>query len=132
MRVSFDIDETLVCRHADMRADAGLLPNILQSRITEPLRRGTSTLIRRLRGQGCSVWIYTSSLRSPIHIWLWLRLHGIRIDGIINDDKHRAKLSQLKFSHPLSKYPPAFNIDLHVDNSDGVELEGKTHGFRVL
>jgi hypothetical protein len=31
-----------------------------------------------------------------------------------------------------SKYPPAFNIDLHVDDSEGVRMEGDLHGFRVV
>ncbi|GAB2687112.1 hypothetical protein GCM10027037_06590 [Mucilaginibacter koreensis] len=28
-----------------------------------------------------------------------------------------------------SKYPLAFNIDLHVDDSKGVEMEGQRYGF---
>ena len=31
-----------------------------------------------------------------------------------------------------SKYPPAFGIDLHVDDSEGVGMEGKQHRFRVI
>ena len=31
-----------------------------------------------------------------------------------------------------SKYPPAFGIDLHVDDSPGIAIEGEQHGFRVL
>jgi hypothetical protein len=30
-----------------------------------------------------------------------------------------------------SKFPPAFNIQLHVDDSEGVAMEGRAHGFRV-
>ncbi len=29
-------------------------------------------------------------------------------------------------------YPPAFGIDLHVDDSEGVRLEGEEHGFHVV
>ena len=28
--------------------------------------------------------------------------------------------------------PPAFDIDLHVDDSEGVQIEGAQHGFRVI
>ena len=31
-----------------------------------------------------------------------------------------------------SKYPPAFGIELLIDDSAGVELEGKRYGFAVL
>ena len=31
-----------------------------------------------------------------------------------------------------SKYPPAFGIDLHIDDSEGVLEEGREHGFRVV
>lgn len=77
MRVSFDIDVTLIFRCHANPVETGLLPALVQSWLTEPLRQGTRALTRQLRQQGCSVWIYTSSLRSPFHIWLWLRLHGI-------------------------------------------------------
>ena len=36
------------------------------------------------------------------------------------------------FSRLPSKLPPAFGIDLHVDDSEGVRLEGVRHGFRVV
>jgi hypothetical protein len=132
MRISFDIDDTLVWRETAMPREAGLLPTPIHQWLTEPLRRGTRTLFRQLHQHGCSIWIYTSSLRTPFHIWLWLRLHGIRIDGIVNDDRHRRELSRCNFAPPLSKYPPAFGIDLHIDDSKGVWLEGKNYGFQVL
>jgi hypothetical protein len=31
-----------------------------------------------------------------------------------------------------SKYPPAFAIDLLVDDAGGIEMEGKRFGFAVL
>jgi hypothetical protein len=130
MRVSFDVDNTLVFRQSKASSTDG---GFFVSRwFSEPLRRGTRALIRELRLRGCSVWIYTSSLRSPLHIRLWLLLHGIRVDGIVNDDLHRQQLSGRHFERLPSKYPPAFNIDLHVDDSEGVRLEAEEHGFRVV
>ena len=32
----------------------------------------------------------------------------------------------------IVRYQPIFGIDLHVDNSEGVRMEGDEHGFRVL
>jgi len=59
-------------------------------------------------------------------------LHGVHIDGVINDERHRRALAGQKFSRLPSKFPPAFGIDLHVDDSDGVRMEGELHGFKVL
>jgi hypothetical protein len=132
VRISFDIDDTLVCRGISYPAESGRLPRFFLRRICEPLRAGTRALVNKLRCSGCSVWIYTSSGRTPLQIRLWLFLHGIRIDGIVNDERHRRELSGCRFSRLPSKYPPAFDIDLHVDDSEGVRMEGDEHGFRVV
>lgn len=46
--------------------------------------------------------------------------------AIVNLDRHNLK------TPPCSKYPPAFGIDLLIDDSPGVEQEGRTHGFPVI
>ena len=130
MRVSFDIDETLVCRQPGAPAERSLFH--LSRWFSEPLREGTGSLVQELRRRGYSVWIYTTSLRSPFHIRLWLFLHGILVDGVVNEERHRRKLAGWRFARLPSKYPPAFGIDLHVDDSEGVRLEAKEHGFRVI
>ena len=132
MRISFDIDDTFVCREVSYPGEVGRLPLFLLRRFCEPLRGGTRSLVNELRRRGCSVWIYTSSGRTPFQIRLWLFLHGIRVDGIVNDERHRCELSGRRFSRLPSKYPPAFGIDLHVDDSEGVRMEGDRHGFRVV
>src|SRR5262249_51504585 len=108
------------------------LPPFFRRRICEPLREGTRSLVNELRRRGCSIWIYTSSGRTPFQIRLWLLFHGLRVDGIVNDERHRRELSGRRFSRLPSKYPPAFEIDLHVDDSEGVRMEGDEHGFRVV
>ena len=32
----------------------------------------------------------------------------------------------------ISKYPPAFNIDILIDDSKGVLIEGKQNNFKVI
>ena len=44
----------------------------------------------------------------------------------LNVNRHNLK------SPPCSKSPPAFGIDLLIDDSPGVEREGRTHGFSVI
>ncbi|MQG91573.1 hypothetical protein [Pseudomonas sp. MN1F] len=132
MRISFDIDDTLAClpHHAD--EEQSKLPAFVHRWLGEPLRSGTRSLIRDLRRQGCSIWIYTSSGRTPAYIRRWLMLYGIHVDGVVNSDRHQHVLSQHGLENAPSKYPPAFDIDLHVDDSEGVGIEGFDHGFRVV
>src|SRR5215472_8649622 len=132
MRVSFDIDDTLACRSPKGPREAGRLPAVFCRWFGEPLRRGTRSLIWELRRRGCSVWIYTSSERTAFQVRLWLFLYGIRVDGVVNGERHRRELSVHRFARLPSKYPPAFGINLHVDDSDGVRMEGEQHGFQVL
>ncbi|MDD2137479.1 hypothetical protein [Pseudomonas kurunegalensis] len=132
VRISFDIDDTLAClpEHAD--AEDSKLPGFVHRWLGEPLRSGTRSLIRDLRRQGCSIWIYTSSGRTPAYIRRWLMLYGIHVDGVVNSDRHQHILAQKGLENSPSKLPSAFDIDLHVDDSEGVRLEGVDHGFRVV
>jgi hypothetical protein len=131
-RISFDIDDTLACHHGHLVAETSRVPAAIHRWLGEPLRVGSRALIRELRRRGCSIWIYTSSDRSPFYIRRWLLLHGIRVDGIVNNERHRRGLATHGFSNSPSKFPPAFGIDLHVDDSEGVQMEGEAHGFRVV
>jgi beta-phosphoglucomutase-like phosphatase (HAD superfamily) len=131
-RISFDIDDTLACHHGHVVAEKSRVPAAIHRWLGEPLRVGTRALIRELRSRGCSIWIYTSSGRSPFYIRRWLLMHGIRVDGVVNNDRHRHGLAAHGFQNAPSKFPPAFGIDLHVDDSEGVRMEGEAHGFRVV
>ena len=86
--------------------------------------------MRELHADGHDLWIYTSSLRSKAYIHLWFFFSGIRLGGAVNGDAHSAALH----GSPIkpSKFPPAFGIDLLIDDSVGVEIEGEMHGFKVL
>jgi hypothetical protein len=132
MRISFDIDDTLILRRLDPAPEPGRFPTFIHRWFSEPLRRGTCSLVSELRRRGCSIWIYTSSSRTLFGIHLWMFLHGIRVDAVVNSEKHYRELAGRRFSRLPSKYPPAFGIDLHVDDSEGVFMEGQEHGFRVL
>lgn len=132
VRISFDLDDTLVCHHRHVAEEKYRLPGILHKWFGERLRVGTCSLMRELRRRGCSVWIYTSSGRTPFYIRRWLLLHGIRVDGVVNSVRHSHGLAAHGLSNLPSKFPPAFGIDLHVDDSEGVQMEGKAHGFSVV
>lgn len=132
MRISFDLDDTLVCRDPKVPHERDILAWILKFLFPDPLRFGTIALIKKLNELGCSIWIYTTSNRSPKYVRFWLMLYGIKVEGVVNSEIHQRMIECGMSPKDASKYPPAFSIDLHVDDSEGVKLEGEKHGFAVV
>lgn len=126
MRISFDLDDTLICGQSVPTEQ--WVPWWSRWRYPEQLRRGTRILMNALIQRDCRIWIYTSSDRSPRLLKAWFRSFGISIEGIINQSRHEQTFGV----RGPSKYPPAFGIDLHVDDSPGVAMEGADHQFSVL
>lgn len=129
MRIAFDIDGTLTPLGKG-QFPSSMLPLPLRLFFREPLREGAVALMRELQADGHDLWIYTSSLRSKRYLYLWLLCAGVRLGGVVNGTAHADALRG-RPSRP-SKFPPAFGIDLLVDDSAGVEAEGDRHGFRVV
>jgi FMN phosphatase YigB (HAD superfamily) len=132
MRISFDLDDTLICYQASVPQEPRLSWFLRLFVDDEPLRIGTPELIRQLRQRGWEVWVYTTSNRSSADVRRCLRCHGVRIDGMINQDAHDRHLRRSTQDRPPSKNPAAFGINLHVDDSGGVRMEGDQHGFAVV
>ena len=132
LRISFDLDETLTCHGAMVPRERGFLAAVSLWWFGEPLRQGTRSLITQLRRKGWRIWIYTTSSRPPWRIRQWLLLHGIHVHGIVNSERHRSTSGLRCLRSAPSKFPPAFGIDLHVDDSEGVRMEGQAYGFRVV
>ena len=79
------------------------------------------------RQRGWEVWVYTTSYRSAWRIRRLFWLHGIRLDGVVNQQRHDRE-AQAR----CTKHPPSFGINLLIDDSAGVRIEWARHGFRVL
>ena len=126
LRVSFDIDDTLVCG-AQVPSEQHV-PFLYRRRYPEPLRHGSRKLMRSLEQRGCRLWLYTSSGRAPGCLHGWFRAIGIRLEGVINQDRHQ----QVAGRRGPSKFPPAFGIGLHIDDSEGVAMEAQAHRFHVV
>lgn len=130
MTVSFDLDETLFIDPEKISAEPELrfpLNRIYKDR----LRAGTVELLCGLNRDNIQVWIYTTSYRSERYIKHLFAHYGIKIDKIINGQRH---MSEIQGDRPYtmpSKYPSRYRIDLHVDDEISVYQNGIAYGFRV-
>jgi hypothetical protein len=128
MIISFDLDDTLIPGIKKFETEKR---SILQKVCgIEKIRTGTIELMKTCQLQGHKIFIYTTSLR-PISKIMWtFYTYGIKLDKVINQQKHE----KMQRDHGVnsSKYPPAFNIDIHVDDSRGVEMEGRRFNFRTI
>jgi hypothetical protein len=132
MRISFDVDDTLVLHEPGAPIER-MVPWWWRWRYTEPLRFGTYALLHTLQAAGHELWIYTTSYREPRYLRGWFKSFGIRLADVVNQDVHDRFVKPAQFpGYCPSKYPLAFGIDLHVDDSEGVAEEGREHGFRVV
>ncbi len=126
MRISFDIDDTIVC-HPDVPTEQ-FVPWLWRWWYPERVRQGTRDVMQQLVQRGCQLWVYTTSYREPRYLRGWFRSFGIRLYDVVNQDRHERVIGR----YGPSKFPAAFGIDLHVDDSEGVAEEGRKHGFSVL
>lgn len=128
MRIAFDLDDTLVPCLSALPTEPRPWYGRLLSR--ERLRAGTRALMVELRRRGHEPCIYTSSGRSERSVRALFRAHGLTLGLVITGTDHARAGSD--GCRACSKHPPSFGIDLLVDNSEGVVLEGLRHGFRVV
>lgn len=132
MRISFNVDDTLVLhdpaapKEVNVRWYWRWLYN-------EPMRLGTKALLQALIERKCEICLYTTSIRRPRYLRGWFKRIGIPLADVIDVERHEQTVGRMTFpGYTPSKYPPAFGINLHVDESEGVAEEGRLHGFEVL
>lgn len=124
MIISFDLDDTLIPGIKKFETEKRSVFQRLCG--IERIRTGTIELMKACRSQGHQVYIYTTSLRKTRKIRWMFYTYGVRVDKIINQQIHE------RIKATSSKYPPAFNIDIHIDDSRGVEIEGERFNFRTI
>lgn len=127
MKIAFDLDNTLI------RNDYAFLIEEPQKKLfakvfgVEELRLGTVEIFNYCRSQNWEIWIYTTSFRSIFRIKTLFWVHNIRLDGVINEEIHNRSVKVRS-----SKHPPTFGIDVIVDDSEGVKIEGEHFNFDVI
>ena len=132
MRIAFDLDDTLIPSFSGLFAvepPEGFFRRWLAG---EWLRAGATALLRTLAGHGCEVCVYTTSLRRPGTIRRLFRCYGVGLREVVNGERHYRWMERQRGRYPCSKYPPAFGIDLLVDDSEGVQMEAKQFGFQMV
>lgn len=132
MRIAFDLDDTLIPSSAGLFAAEppdGLFRRWLAG---EWLRAGATALLRTLARHGCEVCVYTTSLRRPGTIKRLFRCYGVGLREVVNGERHYRWMERQRGRYPCSKYPPAFGIDLLVDDLEGVQTEAKQFGFQMV
>ncbi|AMJ66793.1 hypothetical protein [Hymenobacter sp. PAMC 26628] len=127
MRIAFDLDNTLIRCGYDFPLERPRRSRLARLLGSEGLREGVVELAEYCRQQGWEVWIYTTSYRSDWHIHQLFWLHGISLDGVVNQQRHSREVTVRCTKHPLS-----FGIDLLIDDSEGVRIEAERHNFRML
>lgn len=127
MKISFDLDDTIISTSKFSLEKQSLWSKIIKA---ERIRLGTIALFKKLRSENHKIYVYTTSYRSTIKIKLMFLSYGIPVDFVINQQLHDKRVR--KKGRNISKFPPEFDIDVHIDDSIGVEIEGKKFGFKTI
>lgn len=131
MIVSFDLDDTLfVDPHKFDTENPLRFP--YKFFYKERLRLGTIQLLSKIQNNDISLWVYTTSFRSEKYIKSLFRCYGIKIDNVINGERHQKEVQGNKLQAMPSKYPSKYRIDLHIDDDVSVYQNGIRYGFKVF
>jgi hypothetical protein len=128
MNISFDLDSTLIPNGKEFETENR--NGIAKLFGIEQMRKGTRELISDLQNQGHKVHIYTTSFRTKRKIRLTLKYYGIKVNRIVNEKENRKVLKSRNINS--SKFPPAFDFDLHIDDLKGVGIESERFSFKAI
>jgi hypothetical protein len=132
MRVSFDLDDTLIFKTVEGPTDESL-PPLQRSYQEERLRAGTREVMLALAERGHELWIYTNSFRGKTELLNWFAECWLPVTNIVNQQMHDMKRSELgPDTLSPAKCPPWFGIDVHIDDSLEIEADARLYGFKVI
>ena len=128
MNISFDLDSTLIPNGKEFETEKR--NGIAKLLGIEEIRKGTDELISDLQRQGHKVHIYTTSFWTKGKIRRTLKYYGIKVNRIVTQTENQKVLKSRNINS--SKYPPAFDFDLHIDDLKGVGIESERFDFKVI
>ena len=127
MKIAFDLDNTLIRNDYDFPLETPKKKIFARLFGVEKLRKGTIDIFKYCKNQHWETWVYTTSFRSTFYIKMLFWVHDIRLNGVINQEIHNKNVKVNS-----SKHPPTFGIDVLIDDSEGVKMEGERFGFTVI
>lgn len=131
MRISFDLDDTLILSGKGCLYEKPLrFPYSILCK--ERLRKGTVNLCNELKSIGYDIIVYTTSERSVQYIRRLFRSYGIKFSNIVNQKIHQSIVQGNRKEIMPSKVPSKFGIDLHIDDDMSVKQNGIQFGYSVL
>ena len=131
MRISFDLDDVLFV--SPKRYETEPAPHFpFNLLFKDRLRKGTVKLIHELQQRGFEVWVYTSSFRSEQYIRALFQRYGVKIDQIVNGQRHEKEVQRGRKTRLPQKMPNFYHISLHVDDEKSIEKNGRMYGFRTF
>lgn len=131
MRISFDLDDTVICHQPHIADERNRVPRLLRWWLNEPLRAGTLELFQQLRQQGHSIGVYTTSYRRKFYIKTLFQCYGLQLDFIINQHDHERRFQQ-RLEKVATKMPQCYGIDFHIDDDKVLESNARTFGFAMI
>ena len=133
MRIAFDLDDTLIPGSVPFPLELVPRNPLRRMMCSERLRLGSPDLFNELWSAGHEVWVYTTSFRDSFYTKMLFRAYGTRVGKVINVPVHRQRIRTLGEAYKMcTKYPPAFNIDLLIDNCGGVAMESRRYNYAML
>ena len=133
MKISFDLDDTLFVNEDRVKIESELkFP--YKYFYKEKLRYGSIDIMKKMIKNNIELWIYTTSFRTQNYIKNYFLKYGIRIkiNNIINGQRHMNEVQKNRAEILPSKYPPRYKIDLHIDDDISVKENGDIYGFKVF
>ncbi len=127
MKVAFDLDDTLIQSEYSFPTEKPKKYFFARFLSFEELREGTFEIFDFCKQQKWETWIYTTSFRNTFYIRKIFWLYNISLNGVINQEIHNKKVKIRS-----SKHPPSFDIDVIIDNSEGVKIEGERYNFNAI
>lgn len=131
IKISFDLDEVLFVSPNTHKTEP-MLPFPLNKIFIERVRYGAPKLINELQSRGYEVWIYTSSYRTERYIRTLFRCYGVKLNEIVNAQRHLKEVQRDKKETLPQKLPNRYRISLHIDDEEVVCTYGKAYGFDVF
>jgi len=132
MKISFDLDDTLLVRSDAPDIEVGSVP-LVRGYIEEYFRAGCRELFSWLKQQHCEVGVYTNSYRGKSDLEQWFMANNMRIDFVINQQLHDGRVDSepKRYSLP-AKCPHLFGIDIHIDDLPEIKEGAELYGPKVI